>query len=173
MRCLWLTVVGLLLATGGAAYAQDEEESAAPDTWLGCWSRIYDATHLAKHPGQKVSSMTLSIAARGSESGDAPGKYLAKVTAMLRDKPGLYSNLDGARCVTGEGKLSCFSDGFFVGKFTLEPSGKNMKLALRGDDEHLALVPGIDIDALTVLTPKNPEHALFLLNPAPAKTCAR
>jgi len=45
-----------------------------------------------------------------------------------------------------------------------------MKIAPRGGD-HLALVPGVDLDAFTVLSPDNPEHSLFLLQPAPEKTC--
>ena len=53
----------------------------------------------AKHPGQKVAALTLSISAREGASGDAPGNYLAKVTALLRDKPDTYSNPGGARCV--------------------------------------------------------------------------
>ena len=39
-----------------------------------------------------------------------------------------------------------------------------MKLAISGADEHLALVPGVDLAAFTVLSPENPEHTLFLLN---------
>ena len=78
---------------------QDEGAEEAPDPWIGCWSRVYDAVHLAKHPGQKVAAMTLSIAAREGASGDAPGNYLAKVTALLRDKPDTYANPGGARCV--------------------------------------------------------------------------
>jgi len=170
MRIGWLAALALVVSCS-AALAQEEAEEEAPDPWIGCWARVYDAVHLSKHPGQKVSSLTLSISAREGESGDAPGKYLAKITALMRDKQGSYSNLDGARCVAAEGKLSCFTDGFFLGRFTLEPAGKNMKLALRSRDEHLALVPGVEVSAFTVLSPQNPEHTLFLLNPAPAKAC--
>jgi hypothetical protein len=170
MRTGWLAVLVLLFPCPGAL-AQDEATSEAPDPWIGCWARVYDAVHLSKHPGQKVSSLTLSISAREGESGDAPGKYLAKITALMRDKQGSYSNLDGARCVVDGQKLSCFTDGFFLGKFSLEPAGKNMKLAIRSADEHLALVPGADISGFIVLSPQNPEHTLFLLNPAPAKAC--
>jgi len=48
-----------------------------------------------------------------------------------------------------------------------------MKFALRGEDEHLALVPGVDLSAFIVLSAQNPEHALFLLQPAPSKACRR
>lgn len=170
MRIAWLAVVALLFA-GPAALAEDEAAEEAPDAWIGCWSRVYDAVHLAKHPGQKVAALTLSIGAREGASGDAPGNYLAKVTTLLRDKPVSYANPGGARCVASGDTLSCFTDGFFLGKFSLERAGKNIKLALRGADEHLALVPGVDLSAFIVLSPENPEHTLFLLNPAPAKSC--
>lgn len=173
MRIAWFAVLALLFGCS-AALAQDEGETeAAPDPWIGCWSRVYDAVHLAKHPGQKVAAMTLSISTREGASGDAPGNYLAKVTALLRDKPDTYSNPDGARCAVSGETLSCFTDGFFIGKFSLERAGKNMKLVIRGTDEHLALVPGIDLSSFVVLSPENPEHALFLLNPAPAKACGK
>ena len=170
MRLALLTVLALVVGCSGAL-AQDAPAEEAPDPWLGCWSRVYDAVHLAKHPGQKVAAMTLSIVTREGAGDNAPGSYLAKVTALLRDKPDTYSNLDGARCVASGDRLSCFTDGFFVGKFSLEPAGKNMKLAIRGADEHLALVPGVDLGSFTVLSAQNPEHTLFLLQPAPAKTC--
>jgi hypothetical protein len=173
MRIVWLAVLALV-AGGSAALAQDDAASeAAPDSWIGCWSRVYDAAHLAKHLGQKVTAITLSIAARDGASGDAPGDYRAKLTALMRDKPDTYSNPGGSRCVASGEMLSCFTDGFFLGKFSLEHAGKNMKLAISGADEHVALVPGVDLSSFVVLSPENPEHTLFLLNPAPAKTCAK
>jgi hypothetical protein len=172
MRIVSLAVLALLIGCP-LALAQEEGAEEAPDPWIGCWSRVYDAVHLSKHPGQKVSALTLSIGAREGASGDAPGNYLAKVTALLRDKPDSYANPDGARCVVSGEMLSCFTDGFFLGKFSVERAGKNMKLVISGADEHLALVPGVDLAAFTVLSPANPEHTLFLLNPAPAKACAK
>ena len=44
-----------------------------------------------------------------------------------------------------------------------------MKLAISGADEHVALVPGVDLSSFVVLSPENPEHTLFLLKPG----CAR
>jgi hypothetical protein len=162
-----------LLAGCAPALAQDETTEAAPDPWLGCWTRVYDAVHLAKHPGQKVAAMTLSIGAREGAGENAPGDYLAKVTTLMRDKPDAYSNLDGARCVASGDKLSCFTDGFFLSRFSVERAGKTVKVVIRNADEHLALVPGIDLGGFVVLSPANPEHTLFILNPAPAKTCAK
>jgi hypothetical protein len=169
-----LLAIAMLLVMSGSALAEDvAEDEAAPDSWLGCWSRVYDAVHLAKHPGQMVSSITLSIGAREGESNDAPGAYRAKITALVRDRQETYANLDGARCVDQGGSLSCFTDGFFLGRFSIERAGKNRKIALRGTGDHLALVPGVDLGAFMVLSPQNPEDALFLLQPAPAKSCGQ
>jgi hypothetical protein len=103
----WIAALALVLCCSTAWAEETEEESsnAAPDAWLGCWTRVYDAAHLAKHPGQKIASLTLSITPRQGETGEAPGKYRTKITAMFRDKPDSYSNLDGARCVASEQKL--------------------------------------------------------------------
>jgi hypothetical protein len=174
MRIVWLAVLALV-AGGSAALAQDEGDTgeAAADPWIGCWARVYDAVHLAKHPGQKVAAITLSIAAREGASDAAPGNYRAKLTALMRDKPDTYSNPGGSRCVASGDTLSCFTDGFFLGKFSLAHAGKNIKLAISAADEHVALVPGIDLSSFVVLSPENPEHTLFLLTPAPAKACAK
>lgn len=173
MRIAWFAVLALIVGCS-TAMAQDEGGTdETPDVWIGCWSRVYDAVHLAKHPDQKVAAITLAIIAREGASGGAPGNYRAKLTALMRDKPDTYTNPGGARCVASGATLSCFTDGFFLGKFSLERAGKNMKLAISGADEHVALVPGVDLSSFIVLSPENPEHTLFLLNPAPAKSCAK
>jgi hypothetical protein len=167
MRMGWLAFSAVLLL-GAPSLAEQAVE--APDPLLGCWTHIYDAAHLAKHPGQKVTALTLAISAREPQGDSDPGKYLAKVTAKMRNAGDTYSNLDGSRCSLAADRLSCVTDGFFIGKFSLAPAAKNMKLGLKGD-EHLALVPGVDLAGFAVLSAENPEHALFLLQPAPATAC--
>ncbi len=168
MRIEWLAFSAVLLL-GAPSLA--EEAAEAPDPLLGCWTHVYDAAHLNKHPGQKVTAMTLAIGTREPAGDSDPGKYLAKVTAKMRNAGDTYSNLGGARCTVVGDRLSCVTDGFFVGQFSLEPAAKNMKLALH-DTEHIALVPGVDLEAFVVLSSDNPEHALFLLQPAPAPATA-
>jgi hypothetical protein len=178
MRLGLSALAALVLFACPIAHAQDTEEEPAEeqsstealDPWLGCWTRVYDAAHLAKHPGQKVTAMTLSIEEREPSGDKDPGKYLATITAKMRGAGDSYTNLDGARCSEANGKLNCVTDGFYAGQFSLEPAAKNMKIVLHGGD-HLALIPGVDLDAFVVLAADNPEHALFLLQPAPAKTC--
>lgn len=184
MRLAWLAALTLLLSFDvslNVARAEDQpadEESSeeAPDPWVGCWTRVYDATHLAKHPKQAVTALTLSIETREPSGDSDPGPYAAKLAGKFRDKPDIYVMPSGGRCVvTGAAKdhLSCVTDGFFVGKFELEPATKNMKIVLQGSDEHIALVPGVDTASFVLLSPDNPEHALFLLNPTAAKTCGQ
>jgi hypothetical protein len=169
MRLALLAFLALVLVCH-VARAQDTEE--APDPWIGCWTRVYDAAHLAKHPGQKVTALTLAISARDPAGDNDPGKYLAKVTAKMRNAGDTYTNLNGARCTAGSDRLTCVTDGFYIGQFSLEPAAKTMKLAFRGTD-HIALVPGVDLDAFAVLSADSPEHTLFLLQPASAKTCGQ
>jgi hypothetical protein len=184
MRLAWLAVVGFLLSSAVALHIAraeedepaDETSTEAPDPFVGCWSRVYDATHLAKHPGQKVTALTLSVAARTPAGDSDPGAYLAKLAGKFRDKQDVYVMPSGGRCVvTGSAKdqLACVTDGFFIGKFELAPAAKNMQIVLHGNDEHIALVPGVDISAFVLLSADNPEHSLFLLQPAPAKSCGQ
>ena len=173
MRIGFLALIALLIV-GTAALAEDiAEEEADVDSWIGCWSRVYDAVHLAKHPAQKVAAMTLSVAPREGESDGAPGAYRAKITALVRDKQDTFANPENARCVEQGAALSCFTDGFFIGQFSIERAGKNRKLALRDAGQNLALVPGVDLGAFIVLSSQDAENALFLLQAAPAKSCAR
>lgn len=162
------------------AFAQDEEEEevqqqAKPegkDPWLGCWTKVYDAAHLKQHPGQLVTAMTVIVTARTPSGDEDKGNYLAKIRANFRNKPETYVNLDGARCeAVGANKeqLHCVADGVFLSDFWLEQAAKNVKLAMHNANEDLVLVPGIETSAFVRLTPANPEHSAFLLQP----TCGK
>jgi hypothetical protein len=156
------------------AAEEGEDAEAEVESWLGCWTRSYDPAHLAKHPGQLVTAMTVIIDERTAKGSEDPGDYGARVAANLRDKSETYTTFDPARCVAREGtpqRLQCFLDGFFLGRFSLERAGKSMKLALQGGQDQIALVPGVEIESVAVLSPDNPEHALFLLHPIEAKAC--
>ncbi len=173
MRIVFLALIACL-AVSTASLAEDAaDEAAEVDSWIGCWNRVYDAVHLAKHPAQKVAALTLSVAPRDGASEQAPGAYRAKITALMRDKQDIFANPDSARCVEQGAALSCFTDGFFIGQFSIERAGKNRKLALRGAGQNLALVPGVDLGDFIVLTSQDAENALFLLQAAPAKSCER
>jgi hypothetical protein len=173
MRIGLLALIALLVASTTTLAEDVAEEEADVDSWIGCWSRVYDAVHLSKHPAQKIAAMTLSVAPREGGSDEAPGAYRAKITALVRDKHDTFANPESARCVEQGATLSCFTDGFFIGQFSIERAGKNRKLALRGAGQNLALVPGVDLGHFIVLSSQDAENALFLLQAAPAKSCAR
>ena len=148
--------------------AQDSQ-----DAWGGCWGRVYDAAHLKKHPGQRVTAITAVIDPRTPAGEQDPGPYAARVAATLRGNTETFTTLAPARCAPdGEAgnQLRCILDGFFMGQFRLEQAGKNIKLVMR-DGDGVVLVPGVDLGAFVRLTPANPEHAVFLLNPQPASAC--
>src|SRR5215470_2597532 len=138
MRLAWLGVLTFLLSSIAPLQAaraaedepSDESSEEGPDPWRGCWTRVYDATHLAKHPKQAVTGLTLSIESREPSGDSDPGPYLATLYGTFRGKPDIYAMPSGGRCVaTGAAKdqLSCVTDGFFVGKFELAQAAKNMK----------------------------------------------
>ncbi len=137
MRFLRLTLLALLLGCHVSlevigALAEDAPAEEAPNPWVGCWSRLYDQAHLTKHPGQLVTAITVAIDPRTSSGNQGPGAYSARVAANFRGKPETYTTPYSARCGTAgaDERLRCFLDGFFVGQFSLERAGKNIKFAL-------------------------------------------
>ena len=100
--------------------------------------------------------------------------YSAKLAAKFRDKPDAYVMPSAARCaVKGSAKdhLLCVTDGFFIGRFALETAAKAIKITMQGADQHIAVVPGVDTSGFILISASNPEHSVFLLQPAPAKSC--
>ena len=174
MRTGFLAVLALLVSCHGAL-AEDAPAAVAPDPWVGCWSRLYDQAHLKKHPGQFVTAVTVAIDPRTAAGDKDAGAYSARVAANFRGKPETYTTPYSARCGTAgtDDRLRCFLDGFFVGQFSLERAGKNIKLALPDKADSVALVPGVELSAFMMLTPQNPEHSVFLLMPAPKNVCGQ
>jgi hypothetical protein len=174
MMRLGFVALLMMLLGGLPAIAVAAEE--AKDPWLGCWARAYDAAHLAKHPGQLVTAMTVAIDARTPAGDKDPGTYSARLAANFRSKTDTYTTLQGARCATdgaADDRLHCFMDGFFLGQFWLEQAGKNVKFAMPDNDDSVALVPGVELSAFVRLSPQNPEHSVFLLMPAAASACGK
>ena len=76
---------------------------AAEDGALSCWSRVYDADHLASHPDQMVSAMTFGVSymAETSEFGE---QYSFWLEASLRDGARGYTT---GPCNAYDGKMWC------------------------------------------------------------------
>lgn len=175
MRLVRLTLLALLLGCQ-TAIAEDAPAEEAPNPWVGCWSRLYDQAHLTKHPGQLVTAMTVAIDARTPAGDKDPGTYSARVAANFRGKFETYTTPYSARCGTAgadDDRLRCFMDGFFLGQFSLERAGKNIKFALPAKEDSVALVPGVELSAFMRLSPQNPEHSVFLLMPAAKNVCGQ
>jgi hypothetical protein len=167
--------LGLLLGLV-PAFAQDEESEPpqpAPETkdaWLGCWTRVYDAAHLKQHPKQEVTALTLAIDARTPKGDADPGAYGARLAASFRGKTENYTSPETARCAptsAAADRLHCLVDGFYLGQFSLERAGKNVKIVIKDKDDRVAFVPGIDPVPVVRLTADNPEHTVFVLTPTP------
>jgi hypothetical protein len=102
---------GLLLIAGPATAdeAQDETDFAKrvfadtldKPTEYACFSRHYDAQHLAEHPLQKVSVMKLLIGAeRDAESKKL--SYSFRLGVNFRNKPGDYDSSGDCAHLTGD-----------------------------------------------------------------------
>jgi hypothetical protein len=115
--------VALLLCCMGATHR------AAKGPWLGCWTRIYDADHLAKHEAQDVTAIGVSILPRPAASG-ASDKYLARVQLKVRYKPEVHTNCSGAHCRQMGQRLHCLAKDVSEGNFWLQRSGKDLELLL-------------------------------------------
>ncbi len=155
-------VVGLLVCFMSAAAGETK------DAWLGCWTRIYDADHLAEHRAQDVTAIGVLIMPRPDAG---PDKYLARVQLKVRDKPEVHTNFSGAHCRQAGARLHCLAKDPAQGNFWLKPSGNDMKLALTAAGEGLEVVPPSNPQGFVQILPQNPEHQRFLMHPAAPGAC--
>lgn len=139
----------------------------------GCYARRYDAAHLAAHPRQRVTSMTVArttMFQRGKAIEPIDGDYLM-LTLTLRGS-GPKRAVGGASCsgLTEDGRLRCWSDVCDGGsvQVTAAPGGR-LKLELG----HFALsgCDGEDDDDTIVLSDRTDDTA-FLLDPLPPDQCS-
>ena len=177
------TVVCLLCANIAAA------EAPAP----GCYERVYDAAHLAAHPGQLVVRAAVLVKPLDAAEAAALGPSFA-ADAHLRmwvkgQKPG-FDSFGACRPADGglscEGSLSaaeadsCKSDRDGVhrdcrigaattGAFTVVARSDGLMVTIR---RRLELVPEpYDGGPFLYLSPGNVENHAFALKPAPASSC--
>lgn len=134
--------------------------SAAYD---GCFSRSYDASHMAAHKGQTVTNIKMRLSAR--EMGDA-FKMGVELRFGFRGKDGGFFAV-GA-CKEDGDRAICNLDQD-AGQFTLKPSEGGFLLSplqdLRADSE-----TGNEEDYVPIKT-SNPEDRVFALKSAAATDC--
>jgi hypothetical protein len=141
----------------------------AKDPWLGCWTRIYDAEHLAEHQAQDVAAIAISILAL-KPARWARDNYAAHVEMRIRGKPELHSAVGGLTCHLDGARLHCLAKDKSQGNFWLRRSGKALQLRLTAAGEGIEVVSATNPTGFVQILPQNPEHQLFLLDPA-AEPC--
>jgi len=156
-----LAVLPLLaaLAVPLAAHAEDDASAARTkafdakvfggpigDKAFACFERRYDASHLAQHRKQKVSSMKLLLTADNQPN--EPTAYAYKVGVQFRNKPGNFDG--GSSCghmVDEDGKTA-------IG-FVCETGcgGSGIEIAISGNNKTAI----VHLDAIGVWDRKNPD----------------
>jgi hypothetical protein len=164
IRAARASLVGLmLLGSTGTAVAKDR--------WLGCWTRIYDAEHLAKHQAQDVTAMAISILAL-KPAAPTKAKYAAQVEMRVRGKPELHRNVGSVSCRPDGARLHYVAKDASQANFWLKRSGTSLQLQLTAAGEGVETVSATNPTGFVQILPQNPEHELFVLELAAAGACA-
>ncbi len=133
-----------LILTASISAAQgllDSHFGAAAPHRGGCFHRDYSADHLARHPDQRVTSITLAPVPLDSPEGEI------ELNVMIRLRGGgVYSSL--AYCSPSRATLACRMEGD-AGTFTLTGAADSALLlnvgphgiSFEGDSEFIALEP--------------------------------
>jgi hypothetical protein len=176
-----------LLASISCAAAQEKPASQLPSHLPllkeACFGRVYDATHLASHPKQRVTAFHLareftpdphtednSWTAESLREGDGhDGRILVTAYVRFRDRQGVFSN--GLSCVRNDkGIVRCGID-CDGGSFNLRASGSSILL----ENEGFTVVGGCgaseeDQDNMEIVQP-GADDKLFRLDPRPVSAC--
>jgi hypothetical protein len=125
----------------------------------GCFTRTYDAAHLAKHKGQDVTFMALQV---GFEPNGEEYENLFQV--RLRGSYTLL--LNGFVCVERAQKTLCKimdsgNDNKLGGSFVITSKGDSVLISPESD---LNLVEEGEFKPRLLTVTKNPEHKTFKLN---------
>jgi hypothetical protein len=143
----------------------------AKDNWLGCWTRSYDADHLAKHQAQDVTAIGVSIVP-GEPKAGTKDDYRASVKIKLRDKPETYANVAAVHCRKAGARLHCLAKDKSRENFWLRRSGPDLQLQLTAAGEGVEVVPPNKPTGFVQILPQNPEYQLFVMQRAPLGSCS-
>jgi hypothetical protein len=112
-----------------------------------CFVRRYDASHLAQHPKQKVSSMKLLVTAENHPK--EPTSYAYKVGVQFRGKPGNFDG--GSNCShlvdADDNKTISFN-------CDVECGGGGLEIAMAKDDKSAI----VKLEAIGVWDRKHPDR---------------
>jgi hypothetical protein len=99
MKKLFLTGIAALFLATGAVHAETNV--------LGCFVRVYDKAHLAKHPDQIVTAVKLHITKPPPDLA-GNGFYLFRLKVKVRGKDKTLHT--GGGCTEGASGLGCSVD---------------------------------------------------------------
>ena len=142
---------------------------------FACFSRQYDAAHLAAHPGQRVTFVKALVSAYFRESPIAAGRgaYAYQVSLAFRFRDRSETLPQVAEC--GDAK-----DSLRYGASCAGPGVAGMRLALEGDRSVAIAIPGgadlwapgpIDKRHDTVRNPFGPDDEVFRLDRTDVSQC--
>jgi hypothetical protein len=160
MSCIWRLAAGVaaMLSFGGPALAAEPA-----DLYGACFVRVYDAKHLAAHPGQRVTAIRLQF------QGFA-GDLLASVSYSLRHGGDFGFSADCHEPIDG---------GFFCRACTndsCDAGGESFRILWSGGDEVTLAndrtgVVGENPEGGRDYLQARGEHALFELRRGAADRC--
>jgi hypothetical protein len=174
-----------------AAIIAMTKASAAEIPLAGCYERVYDAAHLAKHKSQIVTHATLLVKATDTPTKNPNGDIIADADLRMRanrhkerfDTMGACSRTgDGLSCggsvsaaetdackTKTTGVRDCRVDLGEAGGFEITSRPEGVLVTVK---DRLELVPApYDSGPFLNLSGKDAENRSFLLKPAAAETC--
>ena len=159
----------------------------------GCYERIYDAAHLATHPGQFVVRVTLLVKPLDAAGAAALGpSYTANADLRVWVKAHQHSFDSLGACRTGDRGLSCEgslsaaeadpcktgNDGIHRNCRISAANAGAFGVASQSDGLMVKVLRRLELlnepydgGPFLYLSPGNPENHAFALKPAPEATC--
>lgn len=151
------------LAMPAAAGGEYEKWFAGKGADSVCYSRKYDAAHMARHPRQKVIAIELDFDANSSRTeGGRPTRFVVGLTVRFKDKSGWYGSVTLCN-ERATGGLAC----------SLESDGGQFNLQEAGDGLELRPTTEISIEGEDFVTfgGKTSDDNVFILKTSPQSVC--
>ena len=170
MRRALGVAASLVLAAGAVAGELDAFVGDA-DGSLACWSRQYSEQHLAAHPDQQVTAMSLAVGYEAFDDGNAelPGYYWFNLAAALRD--GKSGSAGGTCSAAGDGlEMVCAVD-CDGGGIVVMPRNDGAVLADLERYGYIYMVGGCGAEEEGFALESGRDDKQFLLHQADNKSC--
>jgi DUF1680 family protein len=129
----------------------------AGDLIKGCFERVYDQQHIAKHKGQTVRAMQLQIGmAQGKAEADLSENDMDSLAVRFVKNTKLYYS--GATCSGNQDEASC-SDNATATRFSVQRTGRSVKITFN-TPVHVVAEGEPDI---TKTIPRDTENSIYAL----------